>query len=269
MENLMIFNIMYNRSKLPTGHPYKFFSPANTYSASTVVTTIVAPSVVSGWIVNLDPTNFTSGASTWASTTSGNTWTMYNAPTTTSTPGSSTAVVFNGTTQYAMDQVGIAAGPANSSTFTIDIWFYAAAGLSGNLISEMGQSGAPASGWNVTMMYLSGNIVYAAFWINGVYSLSLGSYSANTWTHACYTYSGGSVIGYRNGVQVSTGSTSKQYPGSGFYCLAGGGNPYFTTGAVLACRIGGYKCYGSALTATQVKQNYNALCARFGLSAIP
>ena len=244
---------------LLAAHPFKTF-PSSSIHAEVVV--------VSGWVVNLDPTTFTSGGSSWTSTTSGNTWTAYNAPTTTSTPGGSSAVVFNGTTQYVMDQTGISVGPANSSSYTIDIWFYAAGSVSGNLVSEMGQSGLPASGWNVTIMYLSSNTIYAAFWKGSVYSLSLGSYSANTWTHACYTYSGTSVIGYVNGVQVSTDTATKQNPGTGYYCLAGGGNPYSTQGAVLACRIGSYRCYATTLTATQVKQNYNALCARFGLSPI-
>ena len=261
----MTRNNMYNQSKLPIGHPYKFFAPAQIIP----VTPTSALTVVSGWIVNLDPTNFTSTGSTWPSTTSGNTWTVYNAPSTVSTPGSSVAVIFNsGRNQYAMDQTGITSGPANSSTFTIDLWFLAAASVSGSIISEMGQSGSPASGWNVSMMYLSGNTVYAAFWQGNVYSLSLGAYSASTWTHACYTYSGTSVTGYVNGVQVSTGTSTKQYPGTGYYCLAGGGNPYFTTGGDLSCQIGAYKCYASALTAAQVRQNYNALCGRFGLSTI-
>ena len=252
---------------LAPNHPYYLFPPGQSSSTTTTVTASAA-TVVTGWIVNLDATNFTSGGSTWASTTSGNTWTVYGAPSTTSTPGSSTAVVFNGSTQYAMDQSGITSGPANSSSFTFDIWLYAASGVAGCIISEMGQSGLPASGWNVQIMYLSGNTIYAGFWQGSVYSLSLGAYSANTWTHACYTYSGTTVTGYVNGVQVSTGTSTKQYPGAGYYCIAGGGNPYFTQGADLACRVGAYKCYASALTATQVKQNYNALCTRFGLSTI-
>ncbi len=246
-------------------HPYAKFPPGQSSSAVTVAAASV-PSIVSGFIVNLDPTNFTSGGSTWASTTSGNTWTMYNAPTTTATPGGSNSVVFNGANQYAMDQTGIAAGPANSSSFTIDIWFYAASGVSANLVSEMGQPGGPGGGWNVMIMYLTGNTIYGGFWQGSVYALSLGGYSANTWTHACYTYSGTSVIGYVNGVQVSTGTSTKQYPGTGFYALAAPGNPFY---GYLACRIGAYKCYGSTLSATQVKQNYNALCGRFGLSVIP
>jgi len=32
--------------------------------------------------------------------------------------------------------------------------------------------------------------------------------------------------------------------------------------------VGAVKIYGSALNLTQVKQNYNALCDRYGLSSI-
>lgn len=234
-----------------------------TQSSSTSYTTTVA--VVSGWIVNLDPVNYTTAS--WPSTTSGNTWSVYNAPSTTSTPGGSTAVVFNGTNQFVMDQTGISTGPGNTSSFTLDIWFYAAASVTGNLVGENGSStSSPPAGWNVTMMSLNANTIYVGFWKGSVYSLSLGSYTANTWTHACYTYSGTTVTGYVNGVSVASGTATKQYPGTGYYALSAPANP---NSGYLAYTVGAYKCYGSNLSATQVKQNYNALCGRFGLSPIP
>jgi hypothetical protein len=165
-----------------------------------------------------------------------------------------------------MDQTGITTGPASTNSFTIEVWFYAAANLTNNLLSEMGQAGVPGSGWNVSMMYIASNTIYAAFWIGGVHTLSLGSYTANTWTQACYTYSGTTVTGYKNGVSVSTNTATKQNPGSGYYCLTGSGNPIY---ANTVCSIGGCKIYSSVLSAADVKQNYNAYAPRFGLSQIP
>jgi hypothetical protein len=39
-----------------------------------------------------------------------------------------------------MDQTGISAGPANTNNYTIDIWFFAAASVTGNLVGEHGNS---------------------------------------------------------------------------------------------------------------------------------
>jgi hypothetical protein len=244
---------------LPTTHPYRNFQPATT----NVVLTVIVPIVTANLIVNLDPVSYTASSTSWPATV-GNTWTFSSAPTIVSTT-TSVALSFNGS-QYVMDQTGITTGPASTNSFTIEVWFYAAANLTNNLLSEMGQPGVPGSGWNVSMMYIVSNIINAAFWVGGVHTLSLGSYTANTWTQACYTYSGTTVTGYKNGVFVSSNTATKQNPGSGYYCLTGSGNPIYSN---TVCSIGGCKIYSSVLSATDVKQNYNAYAPRFGLSPIP
>jgi hypothetical protein len=244
---------------LPTTHPYRNFQPATT----SVSLTVVVPIVTANLIVNLDPVSYTASSTSWPATV-GNTWTFNSAPTIVST-STSVALSFNGS-QYVMDQTGFTTGPSSTNSFTIEVWFFAAANLTNNLLSEMGQAGAPGSGWNVSMMYIVSNIINAAFWVGGVHTLSLGSYTANTWTQACYTYSGTTVTGYKNGVFVSSNTATKQYPGRGYYCLAGAGNPIYSN---TVCSIGGCKIYSSVLSAADVKQNYNAYAPRFGLSPIP
>jgi hypothetical protein len=248
------------KSSLPSTHLYRSFPPSFvTFTAAVVSSSIVTANL----IVNLDPVSYTASSTSWPATV-GNTWSFNSAPTIVSTATSS-SLSFNGS-QYVMDQTGFTTGPASTNSFTIEVWFFAASDLTNNLLSEMGQSGGPGGGWNVSMMYIAGNVIYAAFWVGGVHTLSLGSYSANTWTQACYTYSGTTVTGYRNGASVSSNSATKQYPGRGYYCLAGAGNPIYSS---TVCRIGGCKIYSSVLSAADVKQNFNAYAPRFGLSTIP
>ena len=99
-----------------------------------------------------------------------------------------------------------------------------------------------------------------------MYKLSVGSYTANTWTHVSYSYnsSTNAVIGYVNGVYVSTGTATKQWPTTWFVNTGGASNPDTNfTG-----RIGALKVYNSVLSADEVKQNYNVLAARYGLGLI-
>lgn len=216
------------------------------------------PIISTTLVLNLDAVSY-GGSTTWTALV-GNNYTVSGGPlTTANSPNGSQTVVFNGS-QYAQDLTGITSSVI--STYTFDIWFYAASGASGNMVGELGQ--ASQGGWNVMMMSVSGNTIYVGFWQGSVYQLSLGTYTANTWTHVCYTYSGSTVTGYVNGVYVAVGSGGKQWPSAAYYGVASSANPYGN----LACRIGAFKIYSSALTAIQIKQNYNALAPRFGLATI-
>lgn len=216
------------------------------------------PIVSAGLINNVDAATYTSG-STWTALVGNNQTIFGSGTTTTSTPGGPNAIVFNGS-GYGLDTTGYASSSIQS--FTMDLWFYAGASVTGSMVGELGQSSQ--SGWNVTMISITGNTMYVGFWNGGVYQVNCGSYTANIWNHISYTYSGTSVIGYVNGVQVATGTATKQWPTTAFYGVASAANPYSN----FAGRIGAYKLYSRALTATEVRQNYNALAARFGRSTI-
>ena len=239
------------QGSLPSTHPYSRFPPL-TFVAPPAPVVIVTTNLRQ----NLDASTYTTG-STWTAAT-GNNYAITGTFTTTSTPGGSTAIVLDGSS-YAQDQTGIAASTLYN--YTLDVWFYSAAGQSASIIGEGGQ--ANLGGWNVTIISVESNTISVGFWIGGVYRLSLGSYTANTWTHVSYSYNNttGAVVGYVNGQRIATGTATKQWPSNIFYTTGGGMNPFGNfTG-----RIGAFKSYTAILTDAQVNQNFNALRSRFGI----
>ena len=70
---------------------------------------------------------------------------------------------------------------------------------------------------------------------------------------------------YKNGVFVSTDTTVKQYPGFSNYRIGTWGYPIYSTTATI---IGGFRIYSTALSAADVKMNYNSYASRFGLNTV-
>ena len=215
----------------------------------------VAPVVVSAnLITSVDAATYTSG-STWTAAV-GNNYTITGTFTT-----ASSAVILDGTA-YAQDLTGITSSTMLS--YTLDVWFYAAANGTGSIIGEQGQ--ASLGGWELTLISINANTISVGFWSGAVYKLSVGSYAANTWTHVSYTYNNSTkvIIGYVNGVYVSTGTVTKQWPTTVYLTIGGRTHPNTSfTG-----RIGAFKVYNSVLSAADIKQNYNSLASRYGLSQI-
>jgi hypothetical protein len=236
---------------LPVGAPARGIGKQDISFLSRAPAPVV---VTTNLITSLDAVSYTSG-STWTALV-GNNYTVSGTFTT-----DSYAIVFNGSA-YAQDLTGITSSTMFS--YTLDVWFYAAANVTGSVIGELGQVGF--GGWSVTLISINTNTIFVGFWIGSFYKLSVGSYTANTWTHVSYSYnsSTNAIIGYVNGVSVSTGTATKQWPGSVFLTTGGQANPDIT----FAGRIGAFKVYNSVLTADQIKQNYNSLAGRYGLSTI-
>ena len=248
---------------------------------------IQKPVIVSGPILNLDGASFTEGGSTWGAVT-GNNWTITGSPKTTPTAdGTKSVVLTNSITggggsfsgwiftpiplvisiTNVMDQKGI---PNSSiSSFTFDVWVKPVG--DGVLISEMGQAGNPGAGYHTEILGFVSGVIKAGYWTNGgLYSLTLGPYVANSWTHIAYSYDNftGNMVGYINGSQVITGINKKAAPGTSFFALCASDGTNMGNGSACNATVGALKIYGSALTQAQVRQNYNALCGRFGLVAL-
>jgi hypothetical protein len=210
--------------------------------------------IATNLITSLDAATYTSG-STWTAAV-GNNYTITGTFTT-----ASSAVILDGTA-YAQDLTGITSSTMYS--YTLDVWFYAAANVSGSVIGELGQ--ASLGSWSLTLISITSNIISIGFWSGAVYKLSVGSYTANTWTHVSYTYNNTTkvIIGYVNGVYVSTATVTKLWPTTVYLTTGGAAVP----NANFTGRIGAFKVYNSVLSATDVKQNYNSLASRYGLSQI-
>ena len=250
-------------ASLPAGHPgltQTFYSSLPDASSlgrvtSTIVITNKPPlTVVSGMLLNLDAVSYTSG-STWTALV-GNNYTITGTLTT-----ESSAVVFDGSS-YAQDLTGILSSTMYS--FTLDVWFYAAANATGIIIGEQGQ--ASLGGWQLTLISINSNTISVGFWTGAVYKLSVGSYTANTWTHVSFSYnaSTNAVIGYVNGVSVSTATATKLWPTTVYLTTGGQTHP----NTIFTGRIGAFKVYNSVLSAADIRQNYNALAGRYGLGLI-
>lgn len=256
------------QANLDVSHPYKSVSPSITNpigvsrpatlparSIAIYATARPLVYVATNILLNLDTTTYTSD-STWTATV-GNNYIVTGTVTTTTTPGGSTALVFDGSS-YAQDQTGITSTTMYS--YTLDIWFYAAANVSGCIVGEQGSVGLPSI-WNVTLINIESNTINIGFWNGNVYKLSLGSYTANTWTHvSCtYDYSTSTLVGYVNGAYVATGTSTKQWPMTMYISLAANANP----NPKFTGRIGPFKLYSAVLNATQVSQNYTGIRSRF------
>jgi hypothetical protein len=85
--------------------------------------------------------------------------------------------------------------------------------------------------------------------------------SVNAWHHIVATYDGSLLRIYRNGSYVSTSSASSGAITNTVKTLTIGvrGGQYFDG------RIGITNIYNRTLSASEIKQNFNSLRARFGL----
>jgi hypothetical protein len=243
---------------------YLVDSYKNTMLVSLATASAALGELVSGSLLNLEASTFTSGATSWTPSV-GNTWTIYNSPSVATSPTGTNVMVFNGSSTYCMDQTGISS--ASMYNYTFEIWCYPSA--DGVLVSEMGQSGGPSGGWHVEMMGFVSGTIYCGYWASPYY-FSLGPYTANRWVHICYNYNNSTfaTVGYVNGVQTGTGNSQKQWPGTGYYAIGANETTSFGNSSYFNGRVGAFRIYPSVLTAAQIKQNYNAFAPRYGLPTI-
>ncbi len=237
------------------GHtPFTEPSPTGSSLYSITYQGIHVPTIITETLLtNLDPDSYTSGT-TWPALV-GNTFTVTGTLTKASTPGGSTAIVYDGSSAYAQDLTGIPASTVYS--YTVDVWFYAAAGEAGTLIGELA-----SDGWDTPLLEIGEplNTIGMAFWTGGPpFRVIIGGYTANTWTHVACTYNSSTrdFVGYINGVDIADTRATKSYPTTINLAVGYSLNQQFTG------QMGVFKYYSSALTGEQVYENYMALRPRY------
>ena len=227
--------------------------------------------VTNGLVLNLDagylPSYPQNGTSWYDLGPSGNTGTLTNGPTFSSTNGGS--IIFDGTNDYSSLGSSVPASlRIGDGDFTIDFWVYtngtATYAICGNLNDAIGDG----SYWVILNSTYTG-LHTVQFGRNGVSSkFGTTTLPINTWTNIILSRIGTTMTCYINGATYSNTATVNNFTGNfnvdyllGISKFNTSFSAYPLNGRLAILRI--YK--GLGFSSNQVLQNYNAQKSRFGL----
>ena len=146
----------------------------------------------------------------------------------------------------------------SSTTFTVDFWF-----KSNNISKEQvffsTSAPSPVSGYHIEVY--SSKIILQVY-PGGTFTFSSQTLSSNTFYNVSVTYNSGNIIYYING--ASAGTANYTFTPSNIDAAIGKSTynvPFYVDG-----NIPSFKFYNRALSAAEIKQNYNTLKSRYGLT---
>jgi hypothetical protein len=203
--------------------------------------------------------SYPGSGSTWYDLSGqGSNLTIYGSAAT-STMGGATAFDLNTDGKYF---AGTLNGTMPTTNATLEAWIYPGAsevtsGDRGTVILISGASNIYMS-WNKDNRYLSN------YWYSHSpegYHETNGPSSRSAWTHWCsvWNYSDAKVYQYVNGTVNSATTSGNASPGTNLNIGREGSSRQFS-GGIAVVRI-----YNTALTSTEVANNFGALRARFGI----
>jgi hypothetical protein len=205
--------------------------------------------------------SYSGSGTTWTDlSTYQNNATLTNSPPWTSA-GTASYFSFNGTNQYA---------PVTQSkmnvTYTGKTTMFSIKTVNantGNGIYRCLFGGDNLRNFNTYMYHVSGSTWQLHFSSNGQGGISNSfTVTDNQWVVVAITQTTGGVLTYYvNGQQIGTpqtGVTFSQYLSGGTEAVARADN--YWNGSMGVCAV-----YGRALTASQIRQNYNALSIQYGI----
>ena len=227
------------------------------------------------WVDAGQTSSYAGSGTTWTdlSTTAAN-GTLVNSPTYSSSPGN---ILFNGTSQRVTFANTSTFQFLNTAPYSLEAWIYPTqippSSVYQGIIDRESNPGSGRDGWN---FWLQGNsqasttsLLYGAerFGSGVASGLNVTVTAASTigvWQHMMVTYDGTVMRMYRNGVQITSSTSSVNITNTtqtvGLASRSGAGSYFY--GSLSAAKI-----YNRALTAAEVLQNYNALAPRYGLTA--
>jgi hypothetical protein len=158
----------------------------------------------------------------------------------------------------------------NRAPYTLDAWVYPTANPGTNnwtgIINREYDVGAGRDGYN---MYLNGSAGTAVYWVterftSGTNINVTGTYTqsevVNNWQHMVATYDGTTLRLYRNGVFITSTAATGNITNATTSVQIGRRDVNYFNGQIPVAKI-----YNTALTATQVAQNFQALRGRYGV----
>lgn len=186
---------------------------------------------------------------------------LVNTPSFTS--GSLGSFSFNGTNQIIISPENSA---LNTQTPTVEVWAKVNAVTQSGFFFEKGTVNTQYS----LFLESTNSFIYwrtMGLSVQDTYVNATGILSTSSWAHIVATCGGGTKVIYVNGVPVATSTgvtgtidTNANGISIGAYGGYNGGRGYYYNG-----EIGIVKVYNRALSAAEVKQNFNALRGRYGV----
>ena len=217
--------------------------------------------VQSGLALNLDAgasTSYPGSGTTWTDLSgNGNTGTLVNGPTYDSANGGS--ILFDGTNDYMSANIS-----CSRTFYSLDWWARPTALSNYDQVILMNSSGTAGSYWQgfTTTANSAGRISIGTNTANRV--IVDGVRSNGVWANFTWTFDNGSVSLYKNSVLLTTSTIAAH--SADFTLLQIGAGPSFGEGTRFDGNCGALKLYsGKALTAAEVRQNFNALRGRYGI----
>lgn len=207
------------------------------------------------WLDANNPNSYSGSGTTWADLSGvGADQTLVGAPTYTS--GTPSYFSFDGISQYSTGSTPFVIPP---NTYTKMVWFQFTAGADNNLVSS--DTGGHYMFFGGTSTLYVGNANVGPPYIPGFGSTS--SLDPDTWYCATVVFTAPQIYLYINGVlnDVDITYSAGGHGGDGsvnLACFSPGGN-------LLNGKIAEVYCYGRAITAAEVLQNFNATKAKYGL----
>ena len=221
--------------------------------------------VRNGLVMNLDAGNASSypgSGTTWTDVSrNGKNGTLTLGPTYSSANGGS--IGFDGVNDYVdCGAINFTSG----TSITIEVWVKP--NSSQNVYADIidyNHGAIVDGGFVIQQDGASLNQYYFAYWNGSSYDItSTITLNSNSFNHLVFVKSGTSTIGYLNSVNTIqyTGSSNINCSGNILYL----GRFVAGTGREFNGSISNTKIYDRALTATEIKQNFNALATRYNLA---
>lgn len=210
---------------------------------------------LSMWLDASNSSSYPGSGTTWYDLSgNGADQTLVNAPT--YTASSPSYFSFDGFSQYSTGSTPYVLPP---NTYTKMVWFQITLGADNNIVSSA--SGGHFMFFSGTSTLWAGNANNPPYAGGGAFGSST-SFNADTWYCATVVFTAPQIYLYVNGIQNDFDPTyGPGHSGDGstnLACFGPGGN-------LLNGKIAEVYCYGRALSAAEVLQNYNATRAKYGL----
>ena len=207
------------------------------------------------WLDANDPASYPGSGITWSDLSgNGADQTLVGAPA--YTAGAPSYFTFDGFSQYSTGSTPFVLPP---NTYTKMAWFQITLGADNNIVSS--SVGGHFMYFSSTSTLWAGNSNNPPYSGGGAFGSST-TFNAGTWYCATVVFTSPQIYIYVNGVQdaidINYGPAHSGDGSVNLACFAPGGN-------LMDGRIAEVYCYGRALTAAEVLQNFNATRARYGL----